>query len=92
MERVMYALDFLGKLRIWVGIGGVVVVMVVRGDRKVTSSRKKHHYGGRVGVGVSGRPILRCPRSPFPHPNTYNFAEIEGRGAGRQEKKSGVGG
>ena len=52
MERVMYALDFLGKLRIWVGIGGVVVVMVVRGDRKVTSSRKKHHYGGRVGVGV----------------------------------------
>ena len=33
MERVMYALDFLGKLRIWVGIGGVVVVMVVGGDR-----------------------------------------------------------
>lgn len=45
----MYALNFLGKLRIWVGIGGVVVVMVVGGDKKVTSSRKNHHYGGSVG-------------------------------------------
>lgn len=40
-----------------------------------------------MGVGVSGRPILRCPRSPFPRPNTDTLQKSRaGGGEARKEK------
>lgn len=52
----------------------------------VCNNRGRPNLAAGWGVGVAGRPSSVVP-FPFSHPNTDNFAEIEGRGAGGRKKR-----